>query len=134
MPKPRVLFVCIGNACRSQMAEGFGRTLGKDVFETGSAGLAPAVNLPWDTQEVMLEKGIDIGEQFPKDLDWVDLDSFSLIVNMSGVRFPVEVKAEVRNWEIEDPIGAELDVYRSVRDDIESRVRALAEELRGRQD
>ena len=66
--KKRVLFVCIGNACRSQMAEGFARTYGDDVLIAASAGVAPAVKIPSDTIRAMEEKNIDIRDQFPKAL------------------------------------------------------------------
>ena len=61
-----MLFVCIGNACRSQMAEGFARAYGGDVMEAASAGLSPAVAVPPDTIRAMDEKNIDIRGQFPK--------------------------------------------------------------------
>ncbi len=84
MPIERVLFVCLGNACRSQMAEGFARTYGKDVMAPESAGLAPAMAVPQETQEIMAEKNIDISTQCPKPLSLFPPGHFDLVINMSG--------------------------------------------------
>ena len=62
----RVLFLCIGNSCRSQMAEGFARKYGADVMEVGSAGLAPAAIVQPETHQVMNQKNINIDDQFPE--------------------------------------------------------------------
>ena len=64
-----MLFLCIGNSCRSQMAAGFARTYGVDVLTVQSAGLAPAMTVSSLTHKVMLEKNIDIGQEFPKGLE-----------------------------------------------------------------
>ena len=126
----RVLFVCIGNCCRSQMAEGFARAYGEGVCEVESAGLMPAVSIVPPVREVMAEKAIDLGEQFPKPLDWIRPGTFDLVVNMSGNPLERELGAPVRDWVVEDPIGGSGKVYRRVRDEIESLVKALLEELR----
>ena len=81
----KVLFVCIGNAHRSQMAEGFARTYGSDVLEADSAGLSPVSGIPEVTHKVMGEKGISLEEQFPKAVHEVRLHDVDLIVNMTGV-------------------------------------------------
>ena len=82
--KKRVLFVCIGNSCRSQMAEGFARTYGDDVLIAASAGLAPAFSVAPDTQRAMLEKNIDLRDHFPKSIRHLGRSQFDLVVNMSG--------------------------------------------------
>src|ERR1700676_3620098 len=69
--KKRVLFVCIGNSCRSQMAEGFARAYGSDVMLARSAGLSPALMIAPLTKQVLTEKNINIEDQFPKGLDMV---------------------------------------------------------------
>ena len=128
--KRRVLFVCIGNSCRSQMAEGFARKYGSDVMEAFSAGVAPASIVQPLTQEVMEQKNIGLDGQHPKHYSMFDLSTFDLIVNMSGSRLPGRTSGEVREWKVVDPIGRSEDVYLSVRDDIEASVMRLILELR----
>lgn len=125
-----MLFVCLGNSCRSQMAEGFARKYGSDVLEAASAGLSPAMIVQPLTKKVMESKNINIDEQHPKSLNSVPLRSFDLIINMSGMRLPVAVPAEVREWSVEDPIGEPEEVYVAVREQIEMRVMLLILELR----
>jgi arsenate reductase len=125
----RVLFVCIGNSCRSQMAEGFARTYGSDVMIPASAGLAPASSVARDTVRVMAEKNIDVSEHFPKALQHLSRVSFELVVNMSCRLLP-PVAAPVLEWAVDDPIGTSLENYRTVRDEIEARVMKLITELR----
>ncbi|MFB3776202.1 MAG: low molecular weight phosphatase family protein [Bryobacteraceae bacterium] len=126
----RILFVCLGNSCRSQMAEGFARVYGEGVWEVESAGLMPAVIIAPPVRVVMDERKIDLGDQFPKPLEWVRLESFDLIVNMSGYPLPDGIGVPVREWNVDDPIGRSEKVYRRVRDQIEGLVRDLLEELR----
>jgi arsenate reductase len=126
----RVLFLCIGNSCRSQMAEGFARKYGADVMEVGSAGLSPASIVQPQTHAVMNQKNISIEDQFPKDLGSVNVGIYNLIINMSGVKLPGRIPIEVRDWKVEDPIGRSEDVYIAVRDQIESLVMQLVLELR----
>jgi arsenate reductase (thioredoxin) len=126
----RVLFVCIGNCCRSQMAEGFARAYGQGVCEVESAGLMPAAGIVPPVREAMAEKKIDLGEQFPKPLEWIQPGRFDLVVNMSGYPLERPLGAPVRDWEVEDPIGRSGKVYRRVRDQIEALVKALLDELR----
>ena len=134
--KPRVLFVCIGNSCRSQMAEGFARTYGADVIIAASAGLAPAYIVAPDTVRAMDEKNIDLRDQFPKGLTQlgpgVPGAQFDLIVNMSGCELPDEVATPVRRWDIADPIGENYETHCRIRDQIETRVMELILELRRR--
>ncbi len=126
----KVLFVCIGNSCRSQMAEGFARAYGRDIWEAESAGLMPAAIVVHPTRAVMEEKHISLEGHFPKSLAEVRLADYDLVVNMSGEELPRVVKAPVRVWKIEDPIGKSEKVYRRVRDEIEQLVVALAGEVR----
>ena len=78
----RVLFVCIGNACRSQMAEGFARTYGSDVLIPASAWLSPAGNVAGDTIQAMDDRGIDIRDHFPKTIRHLGKVQFDLVINM----------------------------------------------------
>ena len=132
MKPSRVLFVCVGNACRSQMAEGFARTYGRDVMEVTSAGLMPAYEIPAQTRKVMLEKGIDLGEQFPKPAMEMDLGRFDLVINISGYPLPEVAADRRRDWAVRDPVGEKDAVHRKVRDEIEGLVMKLVLELRMR--
>ena len=126
----RVLFVCIGNACRSQMAEAFARTYGSDVMVAASAGLAPALAVAADTARAMKEKNISLADHFPKSVQQLRQVPFDLIVNMSGAEIP-DTTAPVRAWQVRDPIGAKYEVHCQVRDQIETLVMELILELRG---
>ena len=81
----RVLFVCIGNSCRSQMAEGFARTQYDDLMEADSAGLYPAAIVQPETIDVMARKGVSLEGQAPKNISEIDGSSIDLVVNMSGL-------------------------------------------------
>jgi arsenate reductase len=126
----RVLFVCLGNAYRSQMAEGFANHLGRDVLAAESAGLTPVDRVPETTVHVMWEKGIDVSAQFPKDAGEMDLKSYDLVVNMAGLTIPGAPPASTRTWVVPDPVWASERVAREVRDEIESLVMGLILELR----
>jgi len=126
----KVLFVCVGNSCRSQMAEGYAKTYGSDVMRVMSAGLFPAASVSRLTLEVMLEKNIDLSGHFPKALSEVPWDQFDVVVNISGHMLPVETNARVLHWEIEDPIGAKKDTYLKVSQQIEKLVMQLILKLR----
>ena len=128
--KDRVLFVCIGNACRSQMAEGFARRYGSDVLEAASAGLAHASLIPVETLQVMEEKNIPLDGQFPKGLDDVEFGSFDMVVNMSGIPLPPYLTMAVREWEVPDPVSKRIEYHRKVRDVIENLVMKLVLDLR----
>jgi arsenate reductase (thioredoxin) len=126
----RVLFVCVGNACRSQMAEAFARTYGSDVIEAESAGMMPASIIPPVTRKVMTEKGIDLGEQFPKGIFDVPLHDIEMVVNMSGMSMHGITVPQLREWKVRDPMGARESVHREVRDEVERLVMNLVLELR----
>ena len=128
--KTRVLFICIGNSCRSQMAEGFARHYGDDVILPASAGLAPAFMIAQDTVRAMDEKNIDIRDQFPKSLKQLERARFDIVVNMSGYDLPPEMDAPERLWAVRDPIAEDYENHCKIRDEIETRVMALILELR----
>jgi arsenate reductase len=129
-PPKRVLFVCIGNSCRSQMAEGFARSYGRDVLIPASAGLAPATRVAPDTLEAMDEKGIDLRDHFPKSIRHLGRIEFDLVINISGEALPAPMKCPVREWDVEDPVSLKYEDHCAVRDDIERRVMELILELR----
>jgi arsenate reductase len=128
--KNRVLFVCIGNACRSQMAEAFARTLGSDIMIPASVGLAPAPAVAPDTIRVMEERNIDLRDHFPKSLRHLGRADFDLVVNMTGFFLPKEFKGRIVDWEVSDPVFMEYEEHREVRDAIEQLVMKLVLELR----
>lgn len=99
-------------------------------MQVGSAGLSPAAIVQQLTKEVMLEKNIDIEGQYPKDLSGFSLANFDLLINMSGVKLPGRIPIEMQEWKVEDPIGRSPEVYREVRDQIETLVMRLILELR----
>jgi arsenate reductase (thioredoxin) len=125
----RVLFVCIGNSCRSQMAEGFARAYGSDVMRAASAGVAPALMVAADTRRAMKEKNIALDDHFPKSVEQLSRAQFDLVVNMSGVELP-ETLGTIRTWKVRDPIGTKYDAHCAVRDEIEKLVMDLILEMR----
>jgi arsenate reductase len=127
-----VLFLCIGNSCRSQMAEGFARAYGSDVMRPFSAGLAPADIVQPETIKVMREKNINIEEQYPKDVAELETQDFDIIVNISGMRLPLRSGAELIEWTVEDPMTKSDETYLAVRDQLESLVMGLILQLRRR--
>lgn len=129
--KKRVLFVCIGNACRSQMAEAFARAYGSDTLIVHSAGLAPASSLPPLTRKTLSEKNISSEGQFPKPIEAFTMEKLDVVINLSGERLPPSlVAARVIEWKVRDPIGESEDVYRDVATQIEGLVMRLILELR----
>jgi len=132
MPAKRVLFVCIGNACRSQMAEAFARAYGSDVIIPASAGLAPAMNVARDTIKIMAEKQIDLRDHFPKAIRHLGRAQFDLVINMCASSIPLELasRATVFEWDVEDPVYMEYEDHREVRDQIEKLVMKLILDLR----
>lgn len=130
--RSRVLFVCYGNACRSQMAEGFAKAYHADVMEAESAGVSPLGFVPDETVASMLERDVSLKGQESKGMDALDIRSFDLIVNMSGFPFPSSLNrvVEIVEWNVEDPYLGNERRYRKVRDDVEKRVAKLASELR----
>jgi len=132
-PKPRVLFVCIGNSCRSQMAEAFARLYGSDVLIAASAGLAPAYIVAPDTMAAMAEKNLDLRDHFPKSIRQLGRAQFDLIVNLSGAPLPPEVTTPVVEWDVADPVSMSYQEHCEVRDYIERLVMNFVLELRAKQ-
>jgi len=115
------------------MAEAFARKLGEGVVAAASAGLFPASIIQPETFQVMGERGARVEDRPPLSILGVDGAQVDLIVNMSGQRvagFLRGFEGREVDWEVSDPIGRSLAVYRAVRDDLEKRVAALIEELR----
>ena len=131
MTPRRVLFVCVGNSCRSQIAEALARHLASDVISPASAGLSPLGHIADLTRRVLLEKGIRIDSQFSKGLSDASLFRPDLVVNISGIPGKsLFANDAVEDWEIDDPFGEDLATYRRICEDIESRLEDLAVRLR----
>jgi arsenate reductase (thioredoxin) len=127
---PTVLFLCVHNAGRSQMAAGWLRHLAGDRVTVLSGGSAPAEEINPSAVEAMAERGIDITDQFPKP--WTDetVGVADVIVTMGcGDACPVLPGKRYLDWELEDPAGQGVDAVRPIRDDIERRVRGLMQDL-----
>lgn len=129
-PRPSVLFVCIHNAGRSQMAAGFLRSLGGGAIDVRSAGSAPGERVNPAAVEAMAEVGIDISGQTPKLLTHEAVEASDVVITMGcGDACPVFPGISYRNWELDDPAGKGVDAVRPIRDEIQSRVQALVAEL-----
>lgn len=124
----KVMFVCKKNSCRSQMAEGFGRILGKGKIEVVSSGLEASRVHPTAVQ-VMSEIGIDISGQTSKALSDFKASEFDAVISLCGcgVNLPEEwVTREVfEDWQLEDPDGKPIETFQQVRDEIKQRVQKL---------
>jgi arsenate reductase len=125
----RILFACVGNSCRSQMAEAFCRTLGSGV-ECASAGSRPAEAVAPNAVAAMKEIGIDISAARTKGFTDVTAGRFDYMVAMGcSVTCPFLPGTKEIRWEIPDPYGKDLAEYRRVRDIIQTQVRDLLDSL-----
>jgi arsenate reductase (thioredoxin) len=128
--KPSVLFVCVHNAGRSQMAAGWLRHLAGNAVEVGSAGSQPAERINPAAVAAMREVGIDITDQTPTKLTWDAAQASDVIVTMGcGDACPVFPGKRYEDWKLDDPAGLGVDAVRPIRDEIEQRVRALLDDL-----
>jgi arsenate reductase len=128
--KPSVLFVCVHNAGRSQMAAGFLRHLVGDTVEVRSADSAPVDQIIPIAVEAMKEIGIDITGQKPTVLTPEYSQASTLVITMGcGDVCPYYPGQRHEDWDIPDPAGQDLDTVRTIRDDIGQRVRALVNDL-----
>ena len=128
--RPEVLFVCVHNSGRSQMAAGLLRQLGRDRIAVRSAGSDPADSLNPAAVEAMLEAGVDMSAEVPKLLEDKAVREADVVITMGcGDACPVYPGKRYEDWELEDPAGKSLEVVRGIRDEIRDRVLALIEEL-----
>lgn len=127
---PSVLFVCIHNAGRSQMAAGFLSALAGDAIEVRSAGSAPADAINPAAVEAMAEVGIDISAQNPKTLTAEAVEASDVVITMGcGDTCPFYPGRSYRDWVLDDPAGKGVDAVRTIRDQIKIRVEDLIAEL-----
>jgi arsenate reductase len=132
-PKKTILFVCVENAARSQMAEGFFRNLGLDEYEAVSAGTKPVSAINPLTVRVMKEVGVDISHQKSKDITEDMMRNSTKVVNMGCVdkeSCPTLFLNNPIDWNIEDPKGKQIEKVREIRDEIEQRVKELISSLK----
>jgi protein-tyrosine-phosphatase len=130
MGKKRIVFICVENARRSQMAEGFAEALGREDVEIYSAGSNPSSQIDPSVIEVMKEKGIDLGTKRPKGLDDLPKVEMDYLVTMGCEETcPAVLAKKIIEWEIPDPKGKSMDVFRDIRDRIENKVRDLLKEI-----
>ena len=127
---PSVLFVCVHNAGRSQMAAGWVTALAGGAIEVRSAGTAPADQVNPVAVEAMAEVGIDITHQTPKVLTVDAVEVSDVVITMGcGDTCPVLPGTSYRDWELPDPAGQGIDAVRPIRDEIKARVQRLVAEL-----
>jgi arsenate reductase len=128
--KRRILFVCVENARRSQMAEGFANLFGQGKIEVYSAGSSPSSQIDPFVIEVMKEKGIDLSSKKPKGLNDLPPVEMDYLVTMGCEETCPAISAKkIIEWEIPDPKGKSIQVFRKVRDLIENKVKNLLKEI-----
>jgi arsenate reductase len=128
--KLKAAFVCVGNSCRSQMAEGFAKVYGKDVLEAYSAGTEPAPEINPNAVLVMKEKGIDLTGQHPKLLEDIPSDVDILVTMGCNVECPY-IPCKIReDWGLDDPAGKPIEEFRKTRDIIEEKMKALIDKVK----
>ena len=130
MSSPTVLFVCVHNAGRSQMAAGYLMALGAGRVEVLSAGSMPADSINPVAVEAMAEEGIDIANNVPKILTTQSVVDSDVVVTMGcGDACPIYPGKRYEDWVLEDPAGQDIETVRGIRDDIKRRVEALLTEI-----
>ncbi len=130
MPKPSVLFVCVHNAGRSQMAAGWLAQLAGDRIEVRSAGSDPASQLNPVAVQAMREVGIDIAGEQPKLLSVDAVRAADVVITMGcGDSCPIFPGKRYQDWQLTDPAGQGIEVVRGVRDEIKLRVEGVIAEL-----
>lgn len=130
----RIIFVCVENAGRSQMAEAFFRKYAPDRFQTSSAGTKPSQKVNPVVSQVMREVGIDLTGRQPKLLSADMLEYSNVTVNMGCMDHescPALFVKDVLDWNISDPKGRSIEEVRRIRDEIETKVKELVKSLEG---
>jgi arsenate reductase len=128
--KPSVLFVCVHNAGRSQMAAAYLRELGEGRIEVRSAGSAPGDAVNPAAVAAMAEEGIDMSDQTPKILTTDAVQASDVVITMGcGDTCPIYPGKRYEDWVLDDPAGQGVEAVRPIRDEIRGRVEALIKEL-----
>ncbi len=130
MSRPSVLFVCVHNAGRSQMAAGFLTHLAGDTVEVRSAGTAPADEVNPAVVEAMREVGVDLSAEVPKVLTAESVQTSDFVITMGcGDECPFFPGRTYLDWELDDPAGQGVEAVRPIRDEVRRRVEGLLEQL-----
>ena len=130
--RPSVLFVCVHNAGRSQMAAAFLRRRAGDAVEVRSAGTTPADEIQPTVRDAMAEVGIDLGDIVPRKLEADTVEASDVVITMGcGDACPVFPGVRYLDWDLPDPAGLPIDEVRTIRDEIDRRVAELVTELTG---
>lgn len=125
-----VLYVCVHNAGRSQMAAAYTRALSEGVVDVRSAGSAPADSISPAVHEAMLEEGIDLSAERPKILTPDAVKASDVVITMGcGDACPIFPGKRYEDWELDDPAGQGVEAVRPTRDEIRARVRELLDSL-----
>jgi arsenate reductase len=128
--KPRVLFVCVHNAGRSQMAAGYARALSNGAVEVRSGGSEPGTEVNPVAVAVMAEDGIDISDGVPQLMTAETVQDSDVVITMGcGDACPVFPGKRYEDWDLLDPSGLPIDQVRPIRDEIRTRVTSLLQEL-----
>jgi protein-tyrosine-phosphatase len=128
--QPEVLFVCVHNAGRSQMAAGLVRLRSEGRVHVRSAGSSPASEINAAVLEVMEEIGVDMGEEFPKPLTDEVVKAADVVITMGcGDACPIYPGKRYEDWTLDDPAGKDAETVRRIRDEIDARVTALVADL-----
>ncbi|MGB2675500.1 MAG: low molecular weight phosphatase family protein [Candidatus Acidiferrum sp.] len=128
----RVLFVCLGNACRSPMAESIALREASDIIDPSSAGLFPLGYIPLSTQQTLQNNGYSPEGLSSKPILRDTWDNADLIINLTGRRSDplFDHSEKIEDWDVADPFGGEPEVYQQILEEIAGRVRLLADRLR----
>lgn len=128
--RPNILFLCVHNAGRSQMAAGFAREIGGDKIKVWSGGSEPASQINKIAIQAMNEIGIDISGQIPAKWSDSDIAQADVVITMGcGDTCPFVAGKRYEDWQLNDPAGQDIDAVRIIRDDIRQRVAALIDSL-----
>ena len=129
--RKKILFVCIGNSCRSQMAEALARHHAPELIEAESAGIRPLGQVAPEALAVLQEMGIRAEGHYSKSInDVLQFFEPEIVVNMSGQKLKGWFATEnVVDWKVQDPYGSELEIYRRICENIDGKVKQLVSDL-----
>ena len=130
MSKYKIAFVCVGNSCRSQMAEGFAKEYASDLFEVYSAGTKPASEVKPNAVKAMEEIGIDISDQYPKTTEEISSEMDLLITMGCNVDCPYIPCSYRKDWGLDDPAGKPIEEFRKTREIIKDKIEELIKRVR----
>jgi arsenate reductase len=128
----KVAFICYANACRSQIAEGLSKLLGKGLYKSYSAGLCPLSMVAAGVYEVMDKRGIDISDQYSKGLEEIPIAEMDFVISLASfpaaIVCPGDFAGSKLNWNIPDPYGARAETFEEITDLIECKLKNFIKE------